>query len=150
LLSKIDRLEVLFQLYGKVLAPKAVRDEVQAGSDELALFLTELIDSQKLKVQKVGEHYLQNIPEAMGPGEREAIALALQTNADLIVIDEQVGRTVSRDNGLKTTGTIGVLIEAQTRGLVVSMREELDKLIESGMWISEIFYHRLIQEFGQE
>jgi predicted nucleic acid-binding protein len=47
------------------------------------------------------------------------------------------------------TGTIGVLIEAREKGLLVSIRRELDRLVEAGMWLDELFYHRILREFGE-
>lgn len=46
-------------------------------------------------------------------------------------------------------GTVGILIEAGERGIIPSVRRELDHLIEAGMWIDEAFYHRILQEFGE-
>jgi predicted nucleic acid-binding protein len=42
-----------------------------------------------------------------------------------------------------------VLIESREKEVILSLRQELDRLIEAGMWISEIFYHRILQEFGE-
>ncbi len=39
-------------------------------------------------------------------------------------------------------------VEARERGLIPSLRQELDRLIEAGMWIHEVFYPRILQEFG--
>ncbi|WP_162892261.1 DUF3368 domain-containing protein [Salinibacter ruber] len=47
------------------------------------------------------------------------------------------------------TGTIGVLVEAQPAEHVGSLRGELDRVLEAGLWISESFYERLLQEFGE-
>jgi predicted nucleic acid-binding protein len=149
LLSKIEKLGLIFQLFGNVIAPQAVIDEIKAGSDDLAHILNNLIDVKKLIVRKAGAKYLKDIPFDIGAGEREAIALALETAADIIIIDDHLARNVSRGKGLKITGTIGILIEAKSRGLIKSLRNELDSLIESGMWIKETFYHRLLQEFGE-
>jgi len=42
-----------------------------------------------------------------------------------------------------------LLIEAREKGLLPSIRRELDRLIEAGMWLDELFYHRILQEFGE-
>lgn len=89
------------------------------------------------------------LPPDLGIGEREAIALALETEADFIILDDQQARRVARARGLQVTGTVGVLIESREKEVILSLRQELDRLIEAGMWISEIFYHRILQEFGE-
>lgn len=69
--------------------------------------------------------------------------------AQLYGLDDQQGRHVAREQGLPVTGTVGILIEAQERRMIPSVRHELDHLIEAGMWIDEAFYHRILQEFGE-
>ncbi len=54
----------------------------------------------------------------LGPGEREAIALALETNADFLLIDETGGRRTAVQNGVPVTGTLGMLEDAANRNLV--------------------------------
>ena len=54
-----------------------------------------------------------------------------------MVLDDQQGRRVARERALSVTGTVGLLIEARGRGMIPSVRGELDHLIEAGMWIDE-------------
>ena len=88
---------------------------------------------------------LAGLPVDLGPGEREAIALALETAADLVVLDDQAGRRLARARGLQVTGTVGVLVEARARGLLPALRPELDRLRAAGLWLAEAFYQRLCQ-----
>jgi len=92
---------------------------------------------------------LEELPSGLGRGEREAIALALETRADLVVLDDQQRRRVAREKGLSVAGTVGILIEAREQGRIPSVRRELDRLIEAGMWVDGAFYHRILQEFGE-
>jgi len=66
-----------------------------------------------------------------------------------VILDDQEGRRVACERDLSITGTVGVLVEARERGLIPSLRQELDRLIEAGMWIHEAFYHRILMEFGE-
>jgi predicted nucleic acid-binding protein len=54
----------------------------------------------------------------LGPGEREAIQLAAEQDADLLLIDERKGRLEAKRRGLLTTGTLGVLLNGDELGLV--------------------------------
>jgi len=129
--------------------PKAVEDELSAKpgqeNDQVQAFLKK----EKLQLRRVSEKILAGLPVHLGRGEREAIALALDAGADLVILDDQEGRLVARDKGLSVTGTIGVLIEAKERGFIPSLRPEIDRLIEARMWVSEVFYHRILKEYGE-
>lgn len=56
----------------------------------------------------------------LDPGETEAIALAVEIGADLLLIDERKGRREAKLLGLRTTGLLGVLLEAKKAGLLSS------------------------------
>ncbi|WP_431768727.1 DUF3368 domain-containing protein [Salinibacter sp.] len=44
---------------------------------------------------------------------------------------------------------MGVLVEARAEGHIDSLRVELDRVVDAGLWISEAFYERLLREFGE-
>lgn len=54
----------------------------------------------------------------LDPGERQAIQLAEQKCADLLLMDERLGVRIAREQGLAVTGTLGVLLQAASRGLI--------------------------------
>ena len=149
LLAKVGRLDLLFQLYGQVVIPVSVLYEIRARSSGETAAIESLIENQTLEVQRGSQEALEGVPADLGAGEREAIALAIETEADMIVLDDQQGRDVARERDLAVAGTIGVLIEARGRDMIPSVRQELDRLIEAGMWIDEVFYHRILQELDE-
>jgi predicted nucleic acid-binding protein len=59
----------------------------------------------------------QALPE-LDPGEREAIQLALEAHADLLLMDDKLGVRLARRRGLKVIGTLGVLVQGAKQGLV--------------------------------
>lgn len=149
LLAKIHRLDTLARLYGELMIPKAVADEIGAKPGKENDQVQVLIKKGTLHLSQASEKILAELPIDLGRGEREAIALAIDSGADLVILDDQQGRLVSRDKGLSVTGTVGVLIEAKERGFIASLRPEIDRLIEAGMWINEVFYHRILKEYGE-
>jgi predicted nucleic acid-binding protein len=149
LLAKIGRLELFSGLYDQIIIPASVLDEIEAKPSKETKRITALVKNRTFEVQRASRKILEGLPADLGAGEREAIALAVETQADLVVLDDQQGRRTARERGISVTGTVGVLIEARERGIIPSVRRELDRLIEAGMWIDEVFYHRILQEFDE-
>ena len=127
LLAKIRRLDLLAQLYDEVIIPASVLDEVGAKPAEEAGKIHALLQSREFQLQKAAKGSLDGLPPDLGVGEREAIALALETKADIVVLDGQQGRCIARERGLSVTGTVGVLIESRERRVILSLRHELDR-----------------------
>ncbi|MDR1785900.1 MAG: DUF3368 domain-containing protein [Spirochaetaceae bacterium] len=65
-------------------------------------------------------------------GESSAIALSLETENALLVLDEKKARVYARNHGLKHTGTIGILLDAHRNHLLNNIEEVLDNLRNSG------------------
>ncbi len=149
LLAKIDRIDTLNRLYSELLIPKAVADEIGAKPGKENDQVQALLKKGTLQLRRPSAKILTELPVDLGRGEREVIALAIDSGADLVILDDQQGRLVSRDRGLPVTGTVGVLIEAKERGFIPSLRPEMDRLIEAGMWINEVFYHRILKEYRE-
>ena len=149
LLAKIHRLDTLIRLYRQLMIPKAVADEIGNKPGEENDQVQALLKKGTLQLKQVSEKILAELPIDLGRGEREAIALVIDSGADLVILDDRQRRIVSRDRGLSVTGTVGVLIEAKERGFIPSLRPEMDRLIEAGMWINEVFYHRILKEYDE-
>jgi predicted nucleic acid-binding protein len=114
-LASIRQFDLLKQLYGKVHIPEAVWQEVvvdgagQPGS-------TEVENAKWIKRYQVADTRLvHSLLQYLDEGESESIALAVELEAELLVIDERLGRDTARHFGLNFTGLIGLLVEAKQR-----------------------------------
>ena len=79
-------------------------------------------------------------------GEAAVIVLALEQNADLVLMDDYDGRAVAAEYSLRVTGTIGLLLKAKYEGKIASLKQELDALKENGFWLSEGLYQKFLKE----
>ena len=72
--------------------------------------------------------------------------LALERAADLILLGDYEAREVARNYRLNITGVVGILIRAKGEGKIGSLKEELEKLKETGFWINEDLCTRALRE----
>ncbi len=104
-------------LYGRVLVPAAVIREFSnvATPASVRAWLSRTPEWLVIReVQAVPDPALDDLD----PGEREAIHLAMEEHADLLLMDERTGVRRARELGLVVTGTLGVLLQAARQGLV--------------------------------
>ena len=146
LFARADRLGLLSALYQRVVVPGAVLQEVNVQADEPARQIQVHVQQDVFQRKEAQGRSLDAVGENMGRGERAAIALARELDAELVVLDDEQGRTEARRHGLSITGSIGILIEAKERDVIASMRRELDRLVGEGLWIDEQLYDRVLRE----
>ena len=105
------------KLYGRVLVPTAVIEELRHPNapQTVASWLRQTPDWIEVRVVSARE---DKALEVLDPGEREAIQLAEEQKADLLLIDERHGRREARRRGIATTGSLGVLLAAGKRGMI--------------------------------
>ncbi len=148
-LARIGCFDLLKSLYGQLHIPKAVQHEVAllghgrpgAKRVEAAIWIR-TVDVRDMTA-------VQLLRERLDAGESEAIVLAIQLEADLLLIDEARGRRIAEARGLNKTGTIGTLISAKRQGLIQSVTPLLDNLIAAGFHMSEDLYRASIALAGE-
>lgn len=137
-------------MFGSLLIPNAVYTECVIdgrGYEES----TQITKANWLRVVPVANQTLFTLLNSeLDRGEAEAIVLALEQQADRLLLDDAEGRNKASLYGLSYTGTLGILLRAQkTNRLKVSFRATLDALQASGFWLDKHLYQRLIQEAGE-
>ena len=135
-LALLDKLDLLRQLYGQVIAPSAVWTEVLAGGST-GTGSAELREATWLRVSSLHDPRSADLLADLDRGEAEVIALALEMNADLVIIDERLARRHAKRLGLRLTGTLGVLLKSKQHGLVDSIAPLIEQLRSSGIRLSD-------------
>ena len=145
-LSAIGHLHLLHQLYGTVLIPEAVYRELTDPSFPVA-GAAEVRNLVWIQTRAVSNRTLvEALSNELDIGEAEAIALAVEVQAEQILMDERRGRLVATRLNLRPTGILGILVEAKNRGLVAKVKPLLDALVnEAGFWVAEPLYNRVLQ-----
>lgn len=113
-LMKLGCLDLLEKLFSRVVIPNAVYEELVANS-KYPVEKQMIIECPFLECLEVDDRQsIKILREVVGLdlGESEAIALAEEKGADLLIIDERKGRRVAKQMELKITGTIGILLQA--------------------------------------
>ncbi|WP_048090924.1 DUF3368 domain-containing protein [Geoglobus acetivorans] len=145
-LSKISRLNLLKDFFNEVIVPEAVYKEcvVEGGDrdDARKIAKAKWIRVLKIRDEKLKRAFMMGLDE----GEAEAIVLALEESADLILLDDYEARRVARSFGLSVTGTVGILVRAKREGKVECLEDEIEKLMKTGFWLNRELYERILAE----
>ena len=88
--------------------------------------------------------------QQVGSGESEAIVLALESTADLLIIDDAKGRRIAEAYGIPAVGSIGVLIQAKKRGIIEAVKPDLDAIRQAGLRMNDHLYAQAMRLAGEE
>lgn len=152
-LSAINQLRLLRKRFEgkKVFIPQAVlREVVEEGRGQPGA--REVEEADWINVRSIRNRFMVRLLETeLDRGEAEAIVLAHEIGAEIIILDEREARRVVTRMGLKPLGTIGILIWAKREGLIHSLQEQLKTLQEEGRFrISPELYRRALREAGEK
>jgi predicted nucleic acid-binding protein len=145
----LRELELLERFYGSVLIPPAVERELAFPRKS----------TQSIDVTSIGFITVQTptdtaevrrLARTLDAGEAEAISLAKEVGADLLLIDEARGRAAADAAGLPHVGLLGILIRAKHEQLIADVRSRLDRLrAETRFFISEQLYQHVLRQLGE-
>jgi predicted nucleic acid-binding protein len=98
----------------------------------------------------VDQNRVQELRQELDAGEAEAIVLAIERRADLVLVDERRGRKTANGAGLTVTGLLGVVARAKQAGLIQLARPVLDELIQvARFWIGPELYAEVLAGLGE-
>jgi len=134
-LFQLGLLDLLPRLYGSVLVPPAVRDEIKRGQ-ALGVALPNLDDLGWIAVADPEVPVLLPLANGLGAGELQVIALAKESAGHLALLDDRRARRFASLLGVTYSGTLGVLLRAKQRGMLERLEPVCDALEERGFRLS--------------
>ncbi len=130
-LHQLDLLYVLQTLAGHVIVPPAVVEELSAGVSK-GLHLPNLKDFEWVEVRVPRSLSAIPLVSDLGPGETQVLALALESNEPLALLDDVLAPRVAASLGIPIEGTLGLPLDAKKAGLLPSVRPLFDRLQSLG------------------
>ena len=142
-LAAASKLYLLRDLYADIVIPPAVGQELVRNGVQLEPSWTRVVAAED-------QNEVAALLDQLDPGEAEAIVVAGELKAGLLLVDEKRGRRVALDRGLEVTGLLGVLAEAKARGLILRCQPVLEEMIRvAGFWIGEELKIRYLCGLGE-
>ena len=138
LLYKIDELNLLKELSDKVYITETIKKE----------FGKSLPGWIEIKSPS-DNHYQQILEMDLDAGEASAIALSLETDNAILIIDDLKGRKVVERLKLKYSGTFGLILKAKQEGVVSAIKPIINKIIQTNFRFSESLLDTILKEAGE-
>jgi predicted nucleic acid-binding protein len=148
-LHQLGVLDVFQKLVTTITVPPAVRDELAAGR-RLGLDLPDLPSLDWIIMRSPSSSAALPLVTDLGAGEREVLALALETLDSVCVLDDALARQVAKASQLRFTGTLGVLIDAKRAGLITAVGPQLDQLQSLGFRLAVHTRSAVLKIAGEE
>ncbi len=147
-LARIRRLDLLKIAFRQIVVPESVYEELVvrgAGKPGSA----EIRDSNWIEVRSVKDREkVVGLQQSLGKGESEAIVLAKEQRADLLILDDLAARKCALQEGLVVIGTLGPLKRLRERGILPALKPLLDELKASGFYMGAE-YEELLRQVGE-
>lgn len=148
LAAAIGDLSLLTKLYARIIVPREVCDEVLANGGTMfgAAEFTAVKGIERRTQQVEIGSFLSQI---LDRGEASVVQLAINEAIETVCIDEHLGRRVARLNGLRVTGSLGVLIRAKREGHPICISDAVSRMRESGVFLSDRVIEASLREAGE-
>lgn len=141
-LASIGRINILKKFFDNIYVPKAVYNEIKSkdsfGFDE--------IDDEFFIVKEVHDRLAVDILlNDLDIGEAETIILAKEVNADIVLIDENIGYKIASSQNLNVKRTLSLIIASKNKGYIDCVKPILDDMISKKRWISKNVYNEILK-----
>ena len=132
-LAGIGQLELLHTLYGEIIIPEAVVNEIIYEPAKSMIAGMEWIRKACISDNSSKKLYSSRLHD----GEVEVMILADELDAGLLIIDDNAAKKTAKFLGYSVTGTIGVLLRAKNEGMLEKLSPMINELVANGLYLSE-------------
>ena len=147
-LHQLDALPWLPELFTEISTPTAVVTELHQGREK-GHNAPDPEDYPWIKIKNPSNIPPEWLALDLGAGELAVLALSLEETAQIILLDERIARRIAEAAGLTVWGTLRVLLEAKSKGLTSQISPHIDRLKQSGMWITDPIRQRILSMAGE-
>jgi len=145
-LCAIGREDILQSLFHQITIAEAVARELRTqdkpGSTFPDLSWVDIASVKNLSL-------VRSLQKDIDPGEAETIALAIQMNADVVLIDEMAGYQIAKNLDLPVFRTLSLLKTAKQKRIISEVRPLAESMIRTGRWYSRLLIEQFLRELGE-
>ena len=155
-LAKIGRLDIIRDVFQKIYVPEAVIDEAVTQGKALNMSDASIIEKavgtwiikERVEPEVDAEYSFLDTNTRLGNGEKEALKLCKQLDADYFIADDREARRVSSILNIKPIGTCGTVVQAFRQGSITKKEalRVIDDLVKVGFRISSTLYRKILDE----
>ena len=147
-LAKTGLLELLQRRFQDITVPEAVYREIMIGQDKAAEIIEKNLSWIHIK-EIENKNSMSRFSPALHAGEVEAIILAEELNAGLILLDDEAARKAAVARGFQITGTLGLILFFKQKGWISSVNQVLDSLELAGFYVSKKLRKIILNQAGE-
>lgn len=148
--ARIGQSPLLRKVVGRLVIPGAVANEISSYTRNRKGVIDLQQEQDWIKVQSVqSDAQVQLLLPTLDRGEAEVIALALEQQARLVLLDELTGRKVAESLHLNIAGSVGILIRAKQMREIPAVKPLLDEMKGQGIYFSQRFIDAVLREIKE-
>lgn len=136
-LTNIEKLHLLKSLYNNIIITKDVYEEFGSRLPEW------IIVRESENKPKQGE-----LEKILDKGEASSIALAIELENSILIIDENKGRNVAKSFNIEVIGTIGIILLAHKKGIITDVTGTILRLVNNGFRLSEDLINKILSTYA--
>jgi predicted nucleic acid-binding protein len=148
-LYRIGAIEWLPKLFDEVWTPEAVKNELFVGLNK-GYDVPNPMNYSWLKIINPQSLPSEWLTLDLGGGEVAAMALALENPTRIILLDDMLARRTAQAAGLQVWGTLKILLEAKSQGLITKVEPYVTNLNQAGLWVSAEVKQRILFLAGEK